>query len=117
MNLDELKEEYRSVRAPRTERTQALARFEDRHTRGNPFWFPLTAWSLIAMVVLGVVLVPELAEQTPDGAPVTELSLRGVAMLTGPAMPSMTSLSAPSNAELIIPQLSQISLSPTKETI
>ncbi len=116
MSIEELKKEYRSVRAPRTAMPEAVGRFEIRDTRGSPR-ISLTAWSLAAMIVLGVVMLPKLMEQSPQAVPVTELSLTELTMPVGPAMPSMTGLSTPSAVEFFIPQLRQITLLPTKETI
>jgi len=116
MSIEELKKEYRSVRAPRTAMPEAVGRFEIRHTRGSPR-ISLTVWSLAAMIVLGVVMLPKLMEQSPQAVPITELSLTELTMPVGPAMPSMTGLSTPSAVEFFIPQLRQITLSPTKETI
>ncbi len=116
MSIEELKKEYRSVRAPRTAMPEAVGRFEIRHTQGSPR-ISLTAWSLAAMIVLGVVMLPKLMEQSPQAVPITELSLTELTMPVGPAMPSMTGLSTPSAVEFFIPQLRQITLSPTKETI
>ncbi len=117
MSIDELKKEYRSVHAPRTAMPEAVGRFEIRHTRGNPSGISLPAWSLAVMIVLGVVIVPKLMEQSPQAVPIAELSLTALTMPVGPAMPSLTGLSTPSGVEFSIPQLRQITLLPTKETI
>ncbi len=117
MSIEELKKEYRSVRAPQAAMPEAVGRFEIRHTRGSPGGISLTAWSLVAMFVLGVVMVPKLMEQSQQAVSITELSLTELTMPVGPAMPSMTGLSTPSGVEFSIPQLRQITLLPTKETI
>ena len=109
MNIEELKKEYRSVRAPVTAMKKAVGRFEVRYTSGTP----LLAWSLVAVLVLGFVIVPKLMEKTPGAAPSTTLSLTGLITPVGPAMPSMTNLTTPTGVEFVVPQLSQISLSPT----
>ncbi|MCZ6856203.1 MAG: hypothetical protein O7G86_19980 [Gammaproteobacteria bacterium] len=112
MTIEELKKEYQSVRAPSTAMTEAVGRFEFHHTQGRRGGIPLPAWSLVALIVFGIVMVPKMMEQASEAAQLgTELSLTELTMPVGPAMPSMTSVSTPSGAAFVVPQ-NQTSFSP-----
>ncbi|MCZ6641783.1 MAG: hypothetical protein O7F71_09435 [Gammaproteobacteria bacterium] len=92
--------------------TEAVGRFEFHHTQGRRGVIPLPAWSLVALIVFGIVMVPKMMEQASEAAQLgTELSLTELTMPVGPAMPSMTSVSTPSGAAFVVPQ-NQTSFSP-----